>query len=123
VLESHPPGFVAWATQAGRPLVPQADSPRCPTASGSVRRGAPAIAFPFDGARFVIDPSLPREQQQIALRGASSDASLRFLLDGVPVATVTAPFIARWPLAPGEHVLVAQSAAGARSDPVRFLVR
>jgi hypothetical protein len=36
---------------------------------------------------------------------------------------VGAPYVARWRLEPGDHVLFAESAAGAKSEPVRFVVR
>ena len=34
-----------------------------------------------------------------------------------------APYVARWQLEPGDHVLFAENAAGTRSEPVRFAVR
>jgi penicillin-binding protein 1C len=122
-FESYPSTFVAWASLAGRPLLPQQESPRCPGGAGGRTRPAPSVTFPFDGARFVIDPGLPREQQQLALRAAGSNGSVRFVMNGRPLASEPAPFVHNWPLAPGNHVLVVESAGGLRSEPVRFVVR
>jgi penicillin-binding protein 1C len=122
-FESHAPMFVAWAASAGRPLPPLGESARCPVGSVAGRRGAPSVTFPFDGARFVIDPSLPREQQQLALRATGVDGQVRFVMDGRLLASVSVPFVHHWPLSPGDHELVVESAAGRRSSPVRFLVR
>src|SRR5690606_5086044 len=82
VFEAYPASYHAWAARAGRPLPPSGDSPRCPGARpGDAAR--PSIAFPFDGARFVIDPSLPRAQQQLVLRAqGTAGGALRFVLDG-----------------------------------------
>jgi hypothetical protein len=67
---------------------------------------------------------LPRDQQQIALRArAAVDTQLRFVLDGRRLASVGSPFSALWKLENGEHVLIAEAQNGARSEPVRFVVR
>lgn len=125
VFESYPASYGAWAVRAGRPLAPTEESPRCPGGAAHAPGGAPSIAFPFDGARFVLDPGLGREQQQLLFRAraSSGERALRFVLDGRPLARVGAPFTAPWRLSPGEHVLHVETLAGSRSEPVRFVVR
>ena len=45
------------------------------------------------------------------------------LVDGQRVARVGAPFVARWALVPGDHVLVARGDGGGQSSPVTLRVR
>jgi hypothetical protein len=125
VFESYPASYGAWAARAGRPLAPTEGSPRCPGAGAERSRGVPTIAFPFDGARFVIDPGLGAAQQQLAFRAraTATERALRFVLDGKPLATVGAPYSAPWRLSPGRHVLFVETLGGMRSEPVRFVVR
>ncbi|HEY8039321.1 MAG TPA: penicillin-binding protein 1C [Polyangiaceae bacterium] len=110
----------AWAAAAARPVAPAAFSPFCPGARGGSDAPALRIAWPGDGARFALDPERPRGQQQIAVRldvpGGVERVDL--LVDGRPVARVGAPFVVRWALATGDHVLVARADGGGASAPV-----
>ena len=45
------------------------------------------------------------------------------VVDGQTVAHAGAPFVARWMLAPGDHVLVARARGGAESPPVAVTVQ
>jgi penicillin-binding protein 1C len=70
--------------------------------SGPVLR----IANPMDGARLVIDPLIPRSRQELRLRAlvSSADAaSVRWEIDGRPLAERPAPFATEWRIEPGEH--------------------
>jgi membrane carboxypeptidase/penicillin-binding protein PbpC len=118
-FERYPAEFLAWATDAGRPLAPERYSPRCP---GSEPRegGAPNIAFPLDGARFHLDSESARQEIVFAARAAEG-ASVRFVLDGRPVASAAAPFRVAWTLERGTHRLEAL-VGELRSAPVRFRV-
>jgi hypothetical protein len=81
------------------------------------------VAFPFDGARFVIDPGLDAADQRIVLRGSASRAAstLRFVLNGRPLGSVGPPFNLPWRLEKGAHLLRVE-ADGAPSELVRFEV-
>jgi penicillin-binding protein 1C len=119
--------YEAWASTAGRPTAPTESSPACPVdtpdlgaalPSGGEASGPPRISYPFDGASFVIDPERPRELQQLQIRVAGGEgAGLEVRVDDVPT---TADH--RWPLAPGEHTLIAR-APGGKGPPVRIKVR
>jgi penicillin-binding protein 1C len=118
-FERYPAEFSAWATDAGRPLAPEAFSPRCPgTRAGSDE--APHIRFPLDGARFHVDPDSTKQEIVFAATAADGRA-VRFVLDGRPVGSVRAPFRVPWPLERGSHRLEA-FVGDRRSEPVRFVV-
>jgi penicillin-binding protein 1C len=114
----------AWAASAGRPTAPEGFSPFCPGAPVPGPGAALRIGWPVDGAAFVIDPERPRAQQQVSVRvDAGGDVRrLELVVDGRPVARVGAPFVARWTLEPGDHVLVARAEGGAESPPVSLHV-
>ncbi len=119
-LERWRAPFEEWAAAAGRPVVPAASSPSCPADSDSITDEAPdalRIAYPFDGARFVIDPERPRPLQLLDVTVAPSSPVADVRVDGVLL-----PVAHRWPLAPGAHTLVARSRYR-ESAPVRIEVR
>jgi penicillin-binding protein 1C len=125
VYERFPADFTAWAREVGRPVAPLEWSPRCGEPDVDVDdAGDLRIAFPLSGARYVVDPDTPRELQRlevqiVAPRGVK-EVALR--VDGHDVARVGPPFAVSWPLAGGEHELVATSGA-TRSPVVRLFVR
>jgi penicillin-binding protein 1C len=120
-FERYDPSMRAWAEGAGRPESPATFSPLCPGAG--VEPGGLRIGWPGDGARFVIDPSRPAAQQQLAVRvEAPADVGrVELWVDGRAVTRVGAPFVARWALATGRHVLVARAGAS-QSAPVAVAV-
>jgi len=124
VFERYPPAYAAWARSAGRPLLPSEASARCPLSMRTDARSS-GIAFPFEGARFVLDPDVPSEQQQIVLfaRAPRSEGTLRFVVDGKRVGSSGAPFRLPWTLVRGKHTVLVQSGSGRVSAPVRFDVR
>lgn len=122
VRESYPDRFAAWARTAGRPVVPEDWSPRCPGSAEALEARPPSVAFPFDGARFVRDPGLSAAAQAIVLRARTNEPSVRFLVDGKPVGSSRAPHSLPWSLVPGEHSLTVETARGLASKPVRFVV-
>jgi penicillin-binding protein 1C len=140
VFEVLPPDLAAWADAAGRPVAPRDWSPACPPgvepvaastgepgAAGSDSpsdQGAPRIAYPLAGARFVIDPDRPREAQRLAVHIVAPDRAREatLVVDGNRVAQVRAPFEASWALQAGDHELVAE-VDGQRSAAVRVSVR
>ncbi len=103
-FERYPPRYAAWAKAARRPLAPEESSPRCPVpaiAKAAMLAGA-TIEFPHDGARFAMEPGEPAEIV-LAARPPGGASSLRFVMDGTPLAEVEAPFELPWRLVPGTH--------------------
>jgi hypothetical protein len=103
-------------------MAPERFDPRCPGALPATRE-RPGVGYPFDGARFTLDPSLARERQRILLTARTDDPATRlwFLLDGKRLGPIADPHEFSWPLEPGAHTLLVESPHG-RSDPVRFRV-
>jgi penicillin-binding protein 1C len=105
-----PDDWTEWALERGHRLPPTQHSPLCGDAPGDAARAADLrITHPMPGDTFVLDPSLPRSEQQVALRvevpASRRDDTLTWFVDGEAVATVDAPFRAFWKLAPGEHAV------------------
>lgn len=83
------------------------------------------ITSPENGVRLFYDPETPLERNTLALRAIVEPAveQLVWYVDGLPFATVDRPYLARWPLAPGEHLIQARVPfSSARSNPVRIVV-
>jgi penicillin-binding protein 1C len=117
----------AWATAAGRPVAPVDDSPLCPLAPmamSNAAHGVLRIGWPNTGTRFVIDPDRSPAEQRLRVRVEASAGVKRvgLLVDGRDVADMRSPFVASWPLSPGEHVLAAVADDGARSAPISIRV-
>jgi penicillin-binding protein 1C len=121
LFERHAGPFRAWAQAAGRATPPESISPLCPGPPARVRTATQArIGWPNDGASFVLDPERPRSEQALFVRmeAASGVDRIALLVDGRATADVGAPFVVRWPLSPGEHVLAARAAGGEAGAPV-----
>lgn len=123
VFETYPAKYASWSSQAGRPLAPVEFSPACPGRMEPGRAGELRVSYPFDGARFAVDPSLGREQQAIVLAAnvPAGTSRVRFRVDGRVVREVGAPYSTPLPLTRGAHAVVVESEAGT-SAPVRFSV-
>jgi penicillin-binding protein 1C len=111
-FERFPPRYASWATAANRTLAPDEFSPDCPPdASDTVTGGgALAIRYPLDDAKFVIDPDRAKGTQVLAVSvvAPTSTAEVSLLVDGSEVDRKRTPYTLRWPLAPGDHDLVAR---------------
>jgi penicillin-binding protein 1C len=129
-FERFDPPFAAWARAAGRDMAPSAYSPRCPAATGQDDRGrvplAPlAIVYPRDGARFLYDPGRAPGTQGAMVRidAPAPTARVALRVDGRVVQEARGgPFVFDWPLAPGEHVLMAEAPGFGASEAVRVWV-
>ena len=128
-FERFPPEYAAWAAAAGRRLAPTALSPDCPAtpselADASTASEALSIRYPLDDARFVIDPGRPSGIQVLAVSVAAPGGtpSVSLLVDGAEVDREKTPYRLRWPLAPGDHELVARAGSIA-SETVHIHVR
>ncbi|MBX3196506.1 MAG: penicillin-binding protein 1C [Labilithrix sp.] len=124
VFERWRSPYEEWARRTSRPLVPEGSSPACPVdedespPTGSPHDAlAPRVAYPFDGARFVIDPERPVELQRLDVRVEPTDASVEVYVDDRPIGKPRS-----WPLAVGEHIITARRGAHV-SAPVRITVR
>jgi penicillin-binding protein 1C len=125
LFERFPSEYLPWATRVGRALAPREFSPLCPDAQPSETNGELHILYPIDGARFAIDPERAPELQvlSVSLAVPSGTREAALLVDGRVVDEVRSPFVASWPLAPGEHVLSARTDEGKVSGAVRVRVR
>lgn len=122
VFERYSPLYSTWAEGASRPLAPAGSSPFCPDEQQASSKDRIRIAYPPDGARFVLDSSLSaREAIHVRVDVPRSARNVRVFVDGRP-HSVTAP---RWsqsvPLVRGRHEVVAD-ADGQRSDVVMYEV-
>jgi penicillin-binding protein 1C len=130
-FEQYDEATRAWAATAGRVVAPERFSPLCPPGPGGAGSGEPGvvaplrIGWPGDGAEFVLDPGRPSVQQQLSVRIEAPEGTGRvdLFVDGQRVVRVGSPYVARWPLTPGDHVLVARAEGGGRSPAVSLRVR
>ena len=118
-----PPEAQAWALQNGLPPPPGA------IAASDGTPLALALASPDPNTVFQISPRLPRASQQIPLRvvAAKPLENVTYLLNGVPLGTVTAaPFELWWTLEPGSYTLQAEAVVeggeAVQSERVAFVV-
>ena len=128
-----PAEYRQWARQAGL-LDEQGPAPRVlPTAgsppqSARIDSSAPArprieIANPPDGATYLMDPTLRREFQTVALRAVTPvPVRIEWQVDGRPIGTASSDAAVSWPLAPGTHLIVARDPRG-RTAETRIVVR
>ncbi len=112
--------FASWARTAGRVAAPTESSPLCGgVAQRAAARGAVAIRYPHDGARFVVDPDRPRTAQSIPLKvDAPASAEALLFVDGRLAGRGGAVL---WPLERGAHAIFAE-VDGRRSEAVSIVV-
>jgi hypothetical protein len=81
--------------------------------------------YPYPGAVFLKDPSMPSASEGLVLRAVAPDSvqRLRFVVDGREVANVGRPFEQVLQLSRGFHQVWAETGQGGRSETVRFEVR
>ena len=120
-FETFPPEYAAWAKAARRRVAPDADHEHFSTSNGTAHL---RIASPNDGASYEIDPSRPAVTQALPVRidAPKNAGRVRLRVDGRVVAASDDSHVVRWQLAPGRHVLVAETELGAESAPVRVVV-
>jgi len=102
--------LLGQARRVGRtPVVIAASAP------AAARAGAPAlrVVSPPDGAVYLIDPTLRRAFQTLALRAAAAEpANIEWRIDGRAVGRGAAGASIDWPLTAGAHVVTARDASG-----------
>lgn len=126
VFEVYGTQFNAWARASRRPLAPETWSPLCPgkDEEGALAEARLRIRYPYSGAVFLEDPSMPDTMQGVVLRADAPDSvkQVTFVVDGNPVGTVGPPFERVMRLSPGKHE-VWVTAGQASSTRVTFEVR
>ncbi len=138
-FERYSASLLTWARSAGRPLAPEASSPRCPEPLSNApddcaaaaptdprrcrARGRLRVAFPPDGASFSLDPALAGPQSIRIRADVPAGASApRLILDGKPIALrESSPWI-DWPLSPGTHRVRVEAGSSPPSEDVEFTV-
>ncbi|UCD05932.1 MAG: penicillin-binding protein 1C [candidate division WOR-3 bacterium] len=84
------------------------------------------ILNPGDGDIFMIDPQVSTVSQSVIFRLRMSDSSetIRWILDGEPIATEKYPYEFQWQPTRGEHILEAEAGNGGTwaNDRVAFTV-
>jgi membrane carboxypeptidase/penicillin-binding protein PbpC len=82
-----------------------------------VRGDTLRISNPPDGATYLIDPTLRREFQTLALRAVrSAPRPLEWIVDGRSLGTVPSAQPTTWPLIPGRHTFIARDADGRAAE-------
>ena len=85
-----------------------------------VKAGHFSIASPAHGSTYLIDPTLRREFQTLALKVVAGSGAIAWSVDGRSVGKSRDPL--DWPLAPGIHRISARDARG-RTAEVTITVR
>jgi hypothetical protein len=81
------------------------------------------ITYPTSDTHFELLAHGVSAHQQIVLTAAGSGSDrVTFVMDGIPLATVSAPFHLPWTLRTGAHQLVAVNATAVASEAVAFRV-
>jgi penicillin-binding protein 1C len=125
VIVVWPPEYRHWAA-AHSPRRSESP-PRSPTnrtaaparAGGETPRARHlAIQNPPAGAIYLIDPTLRRSHQTLALRASADPTAGRitWAIDGTVLGTADADRPLLWPLAPGEHRISAADTQGRRAE-------
>ncbi|MFP4112876.1 MAG: transglycosylase domain-containing protein [Spirochaetota bacterium] len=112
-----PPEYASWAAEHGMaPPGPSVAEPH----SISV-----AVRYPPEGARFVIDPTIPDEFQTIGLEADVEPrvSEVVWVVDGKEIARTGFPYSVRLPLHEGEHrIRVRFPRAFVESEEITFTV-
>jgi penicillin-binding protein 1C len=126
VLTVWPPEYREWAQRMqasegpleGIRAAKQSREPAEPHAAAVFR-----ISSPPDGATYLLDPTLRRDFQGLALRAVTSAAgSITWSVDGSTFASTSSERAATWPLRAGRHVFEARDRNG-RSATATITVR
>jgi penicillin-binding protein 1C len=121
-LTVWPPEYRQWAHEHGLLARPSrdaapvgsipADEPATKTAAAA-RSTALGIVNPPPGATYLIDPTLRREFQTLALRVvASSPGRIEWRINGERIGSTPSDNPLMWPLVPGRHRITAHDARG-----------
>lgn len=121
-----PPAYSTWAAMLRLPRPPTQYSPMCPAAGQTQTQARLSIRTPLNNARYLVDPTVPKEYSTIALQAESSQPLRQILWyhNGEPFAQTPWPYTLRWPLRSGTHRFMAASPDGKyRSKPIVIHVK
>jgi hypothetical protein len=133
LLTFWPPEYRQWARAQGlddaaRPsaraeMIATSSADREPAARPHPSRAPLTIVSPPDGATYLIDPTLRREFQTLPLRvAAATRGPIEWTVAGHVVGSADADGAIDWPLAPGQHRIVARDPQG-RTAETTVIVR
>ena len=78
-----------------------------------VRGDTLRISNPPDGATYLVDPTVRKEFQALALRAVrSAPGPVEWIVDGRALGTIPSEEATTWPLAPGRHTFIVRDAGG-----------
>ena len=117
LLTVWPANYRQWARDHGMdrdaPQFRESVDTVSAVASRSSSSGALRISSPPDGATYLIDPTLRREFQALALRAvASTPGAVQWSVDDRSLGTSESDRPTSWPLVPGSHTFRVRDAAG-----------
>jgi penicillin-binding protein 1C len=124
VMLALPEAYEQWARRQHLDVAPLRESPLCPSRP---EEEAPRVSIrePRGMVRLLYDPDTPASASTLRLVAdvTPSTEPIVWMVDGVPVATVTWPHEFRWSVRPGQHVITAAMVHRPRvSQPVTVLV-
>ena len=116
-----PSEYREWARRSGLLLADHAAAPRAvvvqAVGSRSVNRPALSISSPPSGATYLIDPTLRRQFQTLALRAVTDrSGTLEWRVDGRIIGSVASDSAIEWPLVPGAHAISVRDRDGRTAD-------
>jgi penicillin-binding protein 1C len=124
VMLDLPEVYTQWARGQRLDVAPRQDSPLCPAREEELDPHV-AIREPRGTVKLLFDPDTPASASTLRLAAEVTPSSepIVWLVNGVPVATVSYPHEYRWPVTPGRHVITAAMARRAQvSRPLTVVV-
>ncbi len=108
VMLALPEEYAQWARRQHLDIAPLRESPLCPTHPEELEPKV-AIREPRGTVRLLYDPDTPASASTLRLAAdvTPSTEPIVWIVDGVPVATVSWPHEFRWSVRPGQHVITA----------------
>ncbi len=116
-----PPLYAEWAATLKLPQPPRRYSPMCPKHTKVAKTKELRIRYPLNQARYIKDPTIPKEYATIALKAISRTALQQVVWyhNDKLLGRAKWPYTLRWSLQQGTHRFVATSPDGTlRSKPV-----
>jgi membrane carboxypeptidase/penicillin-binding protein PbpC len=118
--------ILCCADPGGPGFIPPPDFDSMPLASSTAARPVPlTLLSPSAGQQILRDPSLPANEQRLALRARTTlpnTTHLWWFIDGSSIGESDPNQPLLWPPSPGQHEATAVSADG-NSAHVQFVVR
>ncbi|MFL5350212.1 MAG: penicillin-binding protein 1C [Hyalangium sp.] len=118
VMLDLPDTYTQWARSQHLDVAPQQESPLCPSREESMQPKV-VIREPRGTVRLLFDPDTPASASTLRLTAevTPSTEPIVWLVDGVPVATVSYPYEYRWSVTPGKHIITAAMSRHAEVSP------